>query len=169
MRSALVCLAVAASAVGCASAPTGRSEYQRLSALEQKTMSGGYPWSSFYREAVGVIDAMEPDPFLFELRAHYAEMLTYSTAMDSGKITFDEFALLQRRQFADALARLNRIPKPATRLRGETQEASGDWLAPLVTLGAIVGGAAAGASMSRPRQTNCTSSAVGRTVQTTCY
>jgi PBP1b-binding outer membrane lipoprotein LpoB len=166
IRALVLCVALAVT--GCASAPTGRSEFQRLAALESKTMRGGYPWTQFYDEAIGIIDTLEPDPFLAEMRRHYLEMLGYSRASDSGKITFDEFLLIQKNLLDKTIAKLNTMPRPNAMLMGERQQVSNDaWIAPLVILGATLGGAAL-AQPRAPAMVTCTTSKVGVYLSTAC-
>jgi hypothetical protein len=171
MKTALAFILVAALVLpGCASTPTGRTEFQRLADLEQATLKGRYPWTQFYVDAIGIIDTLETGPFLQEMRRHYSEMLFYSRAWDAGKINKDGFMLIQKNLLSKAIATLNTLPRPQAMLIGERQRAAADdWVVPLLTMGALIGGAAN--ALQPPRRApmvNCVSSQMGAFVNTTC-
>lgn len=171
MKKSIAALAFCALS-GCASTPTGVETINQLRNLENATEAGQFQWSYFYPRAISTISSLEPAEWLSILKEHYVEMRPYADALSEGKITQAEFNLLRERSLKTYQPRFQAAQKSVPMLIGERQRAAQQ--SDMAAAVGIIGGALLGASLARTAPlpapiVNCTSSQMGRYVNTTCY
>lgn len=156
---------------GCASGPGGADLVAQVRDAEQQCRQGAAPWTPYYVMGFDVLGRLTPQDRVAALRSHYLDMLQYSRALDSGKLTAAEFTLVRERLEGEYLKETASLPPIVAALPGDSGRGSsvGEWIGAGLAVGL---GAAALYNTTAPRNANpvvCnTGRPIGNTVQTIC-